>query len=880
MRVPIIAAFVVSLLGFPPAMAQSLPADDGRIAALALDNPETQARALQELVLVGAPAVPTLLAILDNPASSPVATKMAWETLFRMVQTYAGTDRAPEIENDLRRELRSTHPKETKKRICTLLGYIAEQNAAIDILYVAINDPDLADTARQALARIPARRATQCLMGALQITKSNDQIGVVASLGLRDDPMAADYLAAGIESPDPAVYQAVLHALGQLPAPQSVELIATALKDGKPGAASALIRLMEALMDTNLHQAAEVALKHLTNPSSLTVPEQRRLLHACGRLGTRQALDLVLAALDRDGSRIRGAAVAACVLLPGRDLTTPVADRMAKAEGKLKADLLKSLGQRGQWMNETAAAKIVEAIADPAEPVQLAAIEAVETAGIDLGVPVLAKLLSGPPGPVRDAAEHALNWMPGQAATAAIAKAADTAAPEARAKLIAALGRRGDPSVLPALIKAAAGGDRSVRVAAFQAIGSLRAEGGLDALLAGLRSSDAVERDTADKAIRQLQGEFVTPRLLAAYKDAPEPQKAPLLRIIGCRKHLEVPALLAAEAASPNVDIQAAAIEGLGRQDDPAIAPRLLEVAKKGPAKVTEAAVSGCLRAARRGEGLDKAAAGRLYVDVTPLAVTDDQKQEALGGIARCAESPPADLLPVIVPLMQRPNLAATAAPVVARIAAGLPESRKAEAIDLLQQVLKIHPDPQTTARAAEHLRRLGVDLDPAREAGFITQWWLLGPLPNQGNRMWNESYPPEEKVDLNQPVRIGDKELRWRPCHTQGLEGVMDMDRALGPDEYVGAYAYAEIEVDAGQDVILKIGSDDSLVVWLNGKKVYAFDGARGVKIDQDKAEAHLQAGVNRVLVKSLDQINDWAFCIRVTTPDRKPVAFKQKKG
>jgi HEAT repeat protein len=879
MRMPIVAALVVSLLGLSPVLAQSLPADDGRIAALGLDNPETQTKALRELVSVGAPAVPTLLAVLDNPSSSPAPTKMAWETLFRMVQTYAGTDRGAEVENELRRELRATHPTETKRRICTLLGYIAEENAVIDVLYVAMNDPELTDAARRALARIPNRRATQCLMGALQITKDEDQIGVIGSLGLRGELMAADYLAAGLEVSDPAVYQVVLHAIAQLPAPQSFEGMAEALKNGKPGAASAVIRLMETLMDADLHQAAEYALKLLTTPSSLTVPEQCRLLHACGRLGTKEAVDLVFGALGRDDIRIRSAAVAACALLPSKELTSPIAERMARAEGTLKVDLLEALGQRGQWMNETAAAKVVEAISDTIEPVQLAAIKAVETAGIDASAPALVKVLSGPAGEVRDAAEHALNWMPGQTATAVMAKAADTAAPEARAKLIAALGRRGERSVLPVLIKAGVSNDRAVRVAAFRAIGSLQAEGGLDALLVGLKSSDASERDAADRAIRQLQGEFVTPRLLAAYREASEPQKAPLLRIIGSRKHLEVPALLAAEAASPNVDIQAAAIEGLGRQDDPTIAPRLLDVARKGPGKVTEAAVGGCLRAAKRVEGLDKAAAGRMYVDVMPLAVTDDQKREALGGIARCAESPPAELLSVIVPLMQRADMATAAAPVAARVAAGLPEPRKAEAIDVLQQVLKIHPDPQTTARAAEHLRRLGVDLDPAREAGFITQWWLLGPLPNQGNQMWNKSYPPEENIDLKQPVRIGDKELQWRPFHTQGLEGVMDMDHAIGPAEYIGAYAYAEIEVDAAQDVVLKIGSDDSLVIWLNGKKVYAFDGARGVKIDQDKAEAHLQSGVNRVLVKSLDQINDWAFCIRVTTPARKPVVFKQKK-
>jgi len=87
-----------------------------------------------------------------------------------------------------------------------------------------------------------------------------------------------------------------------------------------------------------------------------------RLLHACGRLGTRDAVNIVFSALKDENNRVRAAAVQACALLPSSGLTTVVAEQMAQASGSLKVDLLEALGERGRWMNDEAAAKMVDAV--------------------------------------------------------------------------------------------------------------------------------------------------------------------------------------------------------------------------------------------------------------------------------------------------------------------------------------------------------------------------------------------------------------------------------------------------------------------------------------------------------------------------------------
>lgn len=449
MRISIAAGLVGLFLAVSPAMAQSLPADDGRITALGTNDPDVQTKALHELVAVGAPAVPTLIRLLGRTAENPTAGKMAYETLFRMVQVCAGTNNGGDVERALVRELKANHPIETRRHICALLGFIAAENASVDALYIALNTPELAETARQSLARIPNRRAGQCLMGAVQITTGETRLGVIASLALRGDPAAASYIAGGAIEGDPATARAVMDALAMLPSAESFDVLAQAFKSGRPGSASALIRLMETLMDAEMFQPAEYVFKILPDASSLSVPERCRLVHACGRLATKEAVGIVFGGLKDDNVRVRAAAVQACELLPGNDLTTAVAEQITQAAGPLKADLIEILGRRGRWMNETAAGTIIDAIGDADESVRLAAIRAIRDAGISAGVRELVRLLSGPAGPTRDAAENALHHMRGQASTAAIAKLLDEAAPDVRTKLQAALARRGNSSVVP-----------------------------------------------------------------------------------------------------------------------------------------------------------------------------------------------------------------------------------------------------------------------------------------------------------------------------------------------------------------------------------------------------------------------------------------------
>jgi hypothetical protein len=47
---------------------------------------------------------------------------------------------------------------------------------------------------------------------------------------------------------------------------------------------------------------------------------------------------------------------------------------------------------------------------------------------------------------------------------------------------------------------------------------------------------------------------------------------------------------------------------------------------------------------------------------------------------------------------------------------------------------------------------------------------------------------------------------------------------------------------------------------------------------IDQDRVPVRLKAGTNAILLKVYQNTQGWEFCVRIITPDGKPLPLKQK--
>ena len=90
-------------------------------------------------------------------------------------------------------------------------------------------------------------------------------------------------------------------------------------------------------------------------------------------------------------------------------------------------------------------------------------------------------------------------------------------------------------------------------------------------------------------------------------------------------------------------------------------------------------------------------------------------------------------------------------------------------------------------------------------------------------------------------------------------------------------AYAYSTLTKSTAEDVLMTVGSDDAVRVWLNGEPVHTNIVGRGVSPDNDIIGVHLNQGVNTVLVKVVNAGGGWGFALRFVHPaDLGQTAFR----
>lgn len=197
----------------------------------------------------------------------------------------------------------------------------------------------------------------------------------------------------------------------------------------------------------------------------------------------------------------------------------------------------------------------------------------------------------------------------------------------------------------------------------------------------------------------------------------------------------------------------------------------------------------------------------------------------------------------------------------------------EAESKKLQRQAFEAARDLDQIKTLAEKLEKLGESVDLPTHFGFVMQWKLIGPFDNMGEKGFDVAYPPEAEINptAKYPGKDG-KEVSWIDHTTADKHGVVDLNAALGKSKGAAAYAFAEFRAAQAGPVDIRVGSNNAVKVWINGKlcesrRVYH----SGFAIDQYISRAELNAGVNRILVKVCENeqteswAQDWNFQLRV---------------
>lgn len=153
---------------------------------------------------------------------------------------------------------------------------------------------------------------------------------------------------------------------------------------------------------------------------------------------------------------------------------------------------------------------------------------------------------------------------------------------------------------------------------------------------------------------------------------------------------------------------------------------------------------------------------------------------------------------------------------------------------------------------------------------GFIRNWLVLAPIAIEGESGATEIDRDFLKGEAAITPRAGDKvmvgsqELVWQTHQTTDyfIDFLQSFGKARG--EYVAGYAVAYVLADEDMKVTLALSTNDQGKAWLNGKEVFKFADTRVLEKDTDRVEVALSKGQNVLVLKVINEVNNWQGCAR----------------
>lgn len=232
---------------------------------------------------------------------------------------------------------------------------------------------------------------------------------------------------------------------------------------------------------------------------------------ALGRIGGQQALDALLAALQRPQSSNRNAVAEGCILF--------AEGRLADGAAATAFDIYELV--RG---------------APVSEPRQIAATRGMIIAGGPRGEQLLIELLESPDKQMRNLALSTARELPGSDVDRALAEALPNLKPDLAALVIEAMADRPDTVHLPAILTSLEQGEPQVQAAAIRALRQVGNESCLEPLLDLAVDEESDLAPLVREAIAGLPGDQVEEHVLAMLPQADDATRLILLDTIARRR--------------------------------------------------------------------------------------------------------------------------------------------------------------------------------------------------------------------------------------------------------------------------------------------------------------------------------------------------------
>ena len=449
-----------------------------------------------------------------------------------IVESYGKAADRKDIETRLIAVLKGQATRAAKQYVCRKLAVMGT-SASVDALATLLTDEKLSHMGRYALERMACDAAAKALRDAAGKAQGKLRIGMINSLGARQDAGAVNMLIALLKNPDAAVSTAAAAALGRIGEESAAAALAEFL-DKAPK------KLKNAAVDANLDFAQRIAAKGNKAAAGkiydkLYAKDQpgrirRAALQGLAMVRPAQTAPLIMEALGSADATFRGLAASMIREMPGAEATKTFAAALGKLPEAGQVALLDALADR---KDPAARPAVLKATESKTAAVAAAGIRALGAVGGASDVALLAKTAVGTDETAK-AATTSLARLRGEDVNKTIVEALGSADAKTKVVLVKALASRAAAECAPAVTKCAGDADADVSRAGIEALGALGDQKQIPDLIAMLKAGkDAGSVDRALTAICSRVKDKATGDLVTGLKGANSDAQRVLLNALG-----------------------------------------------------------------------------------------------------------------------------------------------------------------------------------------------------------------------------------------------------------------------------------------------------------------------------------------------------------
>lgn len=650
-----------------------------------------------------------------------------------------------------------------------------------------------------------------------------------------------------------AAIEAVSAVLADAKAPPHARWSAIWTLDAVDGGTASAAAVTKALADADASVRRQAARQLGNRAVKSAAPELVKLLSdadrsvrfqaatALGRIGSRDAVPSLLKALDQTDLFARYATFTALNRIGRAD---PAAWPQIVAG---LADPLPAVREAAAFaLRETFDEALVAALRDFASDAKTTAAQRVVTAKL------LADAARKPPAwdgkwwgtqPVKSPRPaHTVEWAGTPVAVKAIRALLGDADAQVRVAAVEALAAAGGSESTADLVAAfTASTDPVLKRAVLRSLAAVKATAAGSDLVAGVLAKPS-EDETILTEAATTAGRMGGPKMvttLTRFADGTPPAAALAVAIeeLGALKARAAVPTVARALAHADAKVRAAAVNALATiGGEPAVAALVPLLDDKSPA-VRRSAVAAI------GAARDKSA-------VPPLlkALADPETRSEV--ITALAATPDARALDAYLDGLASKTAA------VREVARAAVSAIKTEALPLIEA--RLDKAPALAPAVVADLQR--VYTEPAA----VKAWRVIGSFDVKAKDPFDPAAPDFERGYAD----ARGKTVKWQAARVD-REGKVDLKRqGFGLTDDAAAFATAEVESATAGTVEMTGGSDDGMVVWVNGKKVFERLGNRAYKADDYRFKADLKAGKNQIVVKITQGGGPWEFSLAVPPP------------